>query len=70
MLIDLISDARQAFLAAENGQYVEHAHSRALPRLAAAEVMGLIAGGRGRPYSEWLDEVERWAREDLAYRPA
>ncbi|WP_158633702.1 Uma2 family endonuclease [Tautonia sociabilis] len=53
-----------------DGQYEERSHSRSLPRLSSAEAMGLIVRGRGMPYGQWLDEVERWAREELANRPA
>ncbi|QDV39574.1 Uma2 family endonuclease [Tautonia plasticadhaerens] len=53
-----------------NGRYAEQEHSGAVPRVRADDVIPLIARAEELGDLAWTANIERWAREDLAQRPA
>ncbi|MDR3638482.1 MAG: Uma2 family endonuclease [Isosphaeraceae bacterium] len=52
-----------------DGKYVGSKTSKVFPFLTAAEIFARITQPDPNNDLEWLDELQRWAREDVAKRP-
>lgn len=62
-------DGLRILLLQANGTYGESQTSKVFPFLTAAEIFTKITSPNANNDLEWLDELQRWVRGDVATRP-